>query len=80
MLKPYNKAELTFERVRDIGADGRNAETFLSRDHQLNAEIVTKRIAKASLASPAEFFAESQRRLLDAPSSSRMRSSPRPPR
>jgi eukaryotic-like serine/threonine-protein kinase len=60
MLKPYNKAELTFERVRDIGADGRNSETFLSRDHQLNAEIVTKRIAKASLASPAEFFAESQ--------------------
>ena len=60
MLKPYQKAELTFDIVREIGQDGRNSRTFVAHDHQLNAEIVTKQICKSSLTCPAEFFAESQ--------------------
>lgn len=60
MLKPYQKAELAFDIVREIGQDGRNSQTFVTHDHQLNAEIVTKRIRKATLNSPDEFFAESQ--------------------
>ena len=58
MLKPYHKAELTFDIIKEIGQDGRNSRTFVVRDHQLNAEIVTKQIRKANLNSPAEFFAE----------------------
>ena len=60
MLKPYQKAELAFDIIKEIGQDGRNSQTFVTRDHQLNAEIVTKRIQKKTLNSPAEFFAESQ--------------------
>jgi serine/threonine protein kinase len=60
MLKPYQKAELTFDIVREIGQDGQNSRTYVTHDHQLNAEIVTKQIQKSKLASAAEFFAESQ--------------------
>lgn len=60
MLKPYQKAELTFDILREIGQNGRNSRTFVTRDHQLNADIVTKQIPKVKLNSPAEFFAESQ--------------------
>lgn len=60
MLKPYQKAQITFDLVKEIGADGRNARTFMSRDHQLDAEIVIKQIAKGRLASPANFFDESK--------------------
>lgn len=60
MLKPYQKAELTFDVIKEIGHEGKNSQTFLIRDHQLDAEIVTKKISKAKLASPPEFFAESQ--------------------
>lgn len=60
MLKPYHKAELTFDIINEIGQDGQNSRTFVTRDHQLDAEIVTKQILKAKLNSPTEFFAESQ--------------------
>ena len=60
MLKPYQKAELTFDILKEIGQDGRNSRTYVTRDHQLNAEIVTKQIQKNSLNSTDEFFAESQ--------------------
>jgi eukaryotic-like serine/threonine-protein kinase len=32
----------------------------VSRDHQLDAEIVTKQVAKSKLSSPANFFDESK--------------------
>jgi eukaryotic-like serine/threonine-protein kinase len=60
MLKPYHKAELTFDIIKEIGQHGQNSRTFVTRDHQLDAENVTKQIRKASLNSAAEFFAESQ--------------------
>lgn len=60
MLKPYQKAELTFDIIKEIGQDGQNSKTFVTHDHQLNAEIVTKQMLKSKLNSPAEFFAESQ--------------------
>lgn len=60
MLKPYQKAELTFDIIREIGQDGRNSRTYVTRDHQLNAEIVTKQIQKRTLNCPDEFFAESK--------------------
>lgn len=60
MLKPYRKAELFFEEIREIGADGRNSKTFLANDPQLGAEIVVKQIAKADLAAPDVYFAEAK--------------------
>lgn len=46
MIKPYNKAEVLFEIINEIGAAGQNSKTFVVRDHQLDAEIVAKQIAK----------------------------------
>ena len=60
MFKPYNKAEVTFDLISEIGQSGQNSKTYISHDHQLDAEIVTKQIAKARLASPANFFDESK--------------------
>jgi serine/threonine protein kinase len=60
MFKPYNKAEVTFDLVKEIGQSGQNSKTYISRDHQLDAEIVIKQIAKKSLTSPANFFDESK--------------------
>lgn len=60
MLKPYNKAELRFDLIKEIGANGQNSRTFVARDHQLDAEIVMKQIAKADLASANNFFDESK--------------------
>ena len=56
MLKPYQKAELTFDVLKEIGQEGKNSQTFLVRDHQLDAEIVAKKIPKSKLHSPSEFF------------------------
>jgi eukaryotic-like serine/threonine-protein kinase len=60
MFKPYNKAELHFDFINEIGGDGRNSKTFVSLDHQLNAEIVIKQIDKAKLTSADNFFDESK--------------------
>jgi serine/threonine protein kinase len=60
MLKPYNRAELTFDLEREIGGDGQNSRTFVAKDHQLDAQIVIKQVAKAKLASPENFFDEAK--------------------
>jgi serine/threonine protein kinase len=60
MLKPLNRAEVHFEILSEIGADGRNSKTYVARDHQLDAEIVIKQVLKSRLVSPARFFDESK--------------------
>lgn len=59
MFKAYNKAELQFDLVAEIGHAGKNSRTFTARDHQLNADIVIKQIEKAKLGNRSEFYAES---------------------
>jgi serine/threonine protein kinase len=58
MFKAYNRAELQFDLIDEIGQEGQNSRTFTARDHQLNADIVIKRVEKARMSDPAEFFAE----------------------
>jgi eukaryotic-like serine/threonine-protein kinase len=60
MLRPYNRAQITFDLITEIGQDGRNSRTYLARDHQLDAEIVIKEVQKAYLASAPSFFEESK--------------------
>jgi eukaryotic-like serine/threonine-protein kinase len=60
MIKPYNRAEVSFDFIMEIGADGKNSRTYLSHDHQLDARIVTKQINKIKLASPERFFDEAR--------------------
>jgi serine/threonine protein kinase len=60
MLKAFQRAELEFDIIKEIGHDGQNSRTYIAHDHQLNAEIVIKQILKTKLASAPEFFAESK--------------------
>ncbi|WP_449472961.1 serine/threonine-protein kinase [Sphingobium chungangianum] len=60
MLNPYDVGQVSFKKITEIGQDGKNSKTFTAHDLQLNAEIVIKQIAKASLASAHDFFNESR--------------------
>jgi len=60
MLRPYSRAQITFDLIREIRHVGRNSRTYVARDHQLDAEIVIKEVQKANLASAPSFFEESK--------------------
>lgn len=60
MLKPFTRAEVEFDEIREIGAEGRNSRTFLAKDRQLDAEIVIKRIPKSKLNNPGVYFDEAR--------------------
>lgn len=59
MLKPYRRAEVGFDVIREIGQQGRNSRAFVVNDHQLDAELVAKEIAKAQI-NPADYFNEAK--------------------
>ena len=59
MLKPYNKANLSFDLLSEIGHEGGNSEVYIAKDHQLDAELVIKKIPKSKLSNEDEYFAES---------------------
>lgn len=44
MLRPFSKAQITFDLIEEIDHDGQNSKTFVAHDHQLDAEIVNHRI------------------------------------
>ncbi|MDR5812070.1 serine/threonine-protein kinase [Caballeronia sp. LZ033] len=58
MLNLQTEAKLHFEKVREIGAEGKNSVVFLARDLQLDAELAVKRITKASFKDVGEYFRE----------------------
>ena len=60
MLKPYNKAEVTFDIIKEIGQDGRNSQAYICKDHQLDAIIVIKKMEKSKFSSLVNFFDESK--------------------
>lgn len=60
MLKPYSKAEVSFDLRQEIGQEGSNSNTYIAHDDQLDAEIVIKKIPKSALESVDKFFEESK--------------------
>ena len=60
MLKPYSKAEISFILGNEIGQVGANSRTYVAHDHQLDAEIVIKKILKSNLDSVEVFFEEAK--------------------
>lgn len=60
MLKPFRTANIDFEFLKEIGHNGKNSNTFITRDPQMNAEIVVKTIAKSSFSSVDAYFTEAQ--------------------
>lgn len=60
MLKPYQKAEISFREIEEIGHDGKNSQVFKVHDPQLDAEIVIKKIPKATFPDLSKYYEEAQ--------------------
>ena len=60
MYKPYNKAEIQFNLLENIGEEGKCSEVFKAHDLQLDAEIVIKKIGKNHFCNKDEYFEESR--------------------
>ena len=58
MLKPYTAGLLTFEKIEEIGAEGKNSKVHLVHDHQLDAKLAMKSIDKKKIKDPALYFKE----------------------
>jgi serine/threonine protein kinase len=59
-------ANVTFTLGTNIGAgQGMNSEVYLATDHQLETQVVIKKVPKAKLKTTSEYFAEA-RRLYDS--------------
>lgn len=52
--------KITFDKLREIGQEGRNSKVFLVHDHQLDGELVIKEIPKAQFKNSDEFFKEAR--------------------
>lgn len=60
MLKPYSKAEISFNLGTEIGQEGSNSKAYIAHDDQLDAEIVIKKIPKSTLDSVETYFEEAK--------------------
>lgn len=60
MLNPCHVAQVAFVLGAEIGVEGKNSKVFVAHDPQLDAELVVKKIAKARLADPDNYFSESR--------------------
>jgi eukaryotic-like serine/threonine-protein kinase len=61
----FERAEIDFTCGEEIGVEGRNSRVFKATDHQLEAEIVVKRIDRSVFTGEDEYFAEAKQ-LYDA--------------
>lgn len=58
MYSVYNRAEVRFEYLEEIGQDGQNSQTFIAHDGNLDAEIVIKQISRKNLSTGDAAFTE----------------------
>lgn len=59
-MSSYQVAEVNFEILKDIGAEGKNSDVFLIRDAALDSEMVLKRIKKANFKDSDQYFNEAR--------------------
>ena len=52
--------KITFDKLKEIGQEGRNSKVFLAYDHQLDGDLVVKEISKAKFTTPDEYFKEAR--------------------
>lgn len=53
-------AQVEFERIEEIGQEGRNSQVFIINDVALSAQMVLKQIRKGSFNNPDEYFEEAR--------------------
>ena len=61
MFSPLQIAQVSFQLKEEIGVEGKNSKTYVARDHQLDADIVIKKIDKADIQHRDTYFEESRR-------------------
>jgi serine/threonine protein kinase len=61
MFSPLQIAQVSFQLKNEIGAEGKNSKTYIARDHQLDADIVIKKIDKTDIQHRDTYFEESRR-------------------
>lgn len=54
------KVRLDFDKIKEIGQEGRNSKVYLAHDNQLDGEIVIKEIKKNPSTTPDEYFKEAR--------------------
>lgn len=60
MFSPLTEAQVSFTLGDEIGAEGKNSQTFKAHDPQLDADIVVKKIRKDRIADTEAYFNESR--------------------
>ena len=51
---------ITFDKLREIGQEGKNSKVYLVHDHQLDGDLVIKEIEKVKFKTPDEYFKEAR--------------------
>ena len=59
-MYPYQKANVSFQKRKDIGEEGKNSDVYLAHDEHLDAEIVIKEIKKEDGFSVKQYIEEAQ--------------------
>lgn len=52
--------KITFDKIKEIGQEGRNSKVFLAHDQQLNGQLVIKEIPKTQFKDADEYFKEAR--------------------
>ncbi len=60
MIIPYNKAEIVFEIINEIGHDGKNSKVYIAHDKQLDADLAIKKIEINDFKNIDDYFNEAK--------------------
>jgi len=57
---PYQRAEVSFKKLEEIGQEGKNSRVYRIHDEHLDAEMVIKEVEKNDDFSSEEYFSEAR--------------------
>jgi len=57
---PYQKAQVSFKKIEEIGHEGQNSKVYRAHDLNLDTEIVIKEVSKENGFSTEHYFAEAR--------------------
>ncbi|WP_077638329.1 serine/threonine-protein kinase [Salinivibrio sp. ML198] len=57
---PYQKAQVSFQKIEEIGFEGQNSKVYRAHDEYLDAELVIKEVEKKDGFSADEYFSEAR--------------------
>ena len=57
---PYQKAQVSFKKIEEIGQEGQNSKVYRVHDEYLDAEMVIKEVEKKDGFSAADYFSEAR--------------------